>query len=150
MNRSIIFLTLLAYCGCNVNPEPIHYGEDGCQYCQMNIVDARYGAQIVTKKGKIYKFDAVECLINFKEKEGFNDEDLAHVVVNTIDNQGQLVSAKSSMFLRSPQLPSPMGMYITPMQTREVANEHQTKFGGEIYTWEQLNNKFHELPSIVE
>ena len=30
----------------------------------MTIVDPRYGAELVTTKGKVYKYDAVECLIN--------------------------------------------------------------------------------------
>lgn len=150
MKSTVVLLIVLGLVSCRVEPQPIHYGQDGCNYCQMNIVDARYGAQIVTNKGKVYKFDAVECLLNFKDQEKFLDTDLAHIVVNTIDNKGKLVSAKSSFYLRSPRLPSPMGKYITPLQTLVVAEEHQAKFGGEIYDWERLNTEFYDLPSIGE
>ena len=31
----------------------------------MTIVDKLHAAEIVTKKGKVYKFDATECMINY-------------------------------------------------------------------------------------
>src|SRR5215203_1996100 len=39
---------------CNASPEAIRIGKDNCTFCKMTISDARYGAEIVTAKGKIY------------------------------------------------------------------------------------------------
>src|SRR5690606_41785263 len=40
-------------------------GEDLCVFCEMLISDPRYPAQLVTKTGKAYKFDSIECMIAF-------------------------------------------------------------------------------------
>ena len=39
--------------GCSTEPLPIRYGQDNCDFCKMTISDHRFGAEIVTKKGKI-------------------------------------------------------------------------------------------------
>ena len=49
---------------CSVAPVAIDYGKDACNFCDMTIVDKTHAAEYVTKKGRAYKFDAVECLIN--------------------------------------------------------------------------------------
>ncbi len=62
----IFFITLtLLISSCGSKPEPINYGHDECEFCRMQISDNRYGAELVTDKGKVYKFDSIECLIEF-------------------------------------------------------------------------------------
>lgn len=34
----------------------------------MTIVDKQHAAQVVTKKGKAYSFDAIECMVHYSEK----------------------------------------------------------------------------------
>lgn len=38
---------------CSIAPEPINYGQDGCHFCKMTIVDKVHAAEIVTTKGKV-------------------------------------------------------------------------------------------------
>ena len=33
--------------------------------CKMTLVDKKFGAEVVTKKGKVYKFDDLNCMIKF-------------------------------------------------------------------------------------
>ena len=47
---------------CSKGHQPINYGEDECEFCKMMVMDKRYGAELVTDKGKIYFFDSIECL----------------------------------------------------------------------------------------
>ena len=66
--KHYIFISLLLLVfSCNVSPKPIDYGSDGCHFCKMTIVDKVHAAEIVTKKGKVYMFDATECMINFRK-----------------------------------------------------------------------------------
>ncbi len=62
---AIFLLLSLVTASCGSNPEPINYGHDECEFCRMQISDNRYGAELVTDKGKVYKFDSIECLIEF-------------------------------------------------------------------------------------
>ena len=50
-----IVVLLLIFTSCNVGPQAINYGSDGCHFCKMTIVDKVHAAEIVTKKGKVYK-----------------------------------------------------------------------------------------------
>ncbi|MBI2279338.1 MAG: hypothetical protein HYU68_01400 [Bacteroidetes bacterium] len=69
-----IWLGLLAsFTSCSIEPKEINYGNDHCFNCDMTVVDKTHAAQYVTKKGKAYVFDAVECLMMKLEKEK-NDE----------------------------------------------------------------------------
>ncbi|MEQ9299493.1 MAG: nitrous oxide reductase accessory protein NosL [Cyclobacteriaceae bacterium] len=125
--------------GCSISTEPIVYGEDGCHFCKMGIVDQRYGAELVTDKGKIMKFDAIECMVNFQRSK---EQEYAFTVVNTLDQPATLQPAVSSYFLVSKKLPSPMGMYLTGFTTLQQAVEAKKQFGGNIYSWDELNEHF--------
>jgi copper chaperone NosL len=57
---------LLALAGCApAGPRPIAYGTASCAECRMIASDARFGAELVTAKGKLYVFDSIECLAAF-------------------------------------------------------------------------------------
>jgi copper chaperone NosL len=150
MKKLIYSIILFVLVGCNVQPEEINYGADACHYCQMNIVDGRYAAEIVTAKGKVHKFDAVECMINYINKNNLNKEELAFIMVNSFSDPVNLHPADKSYFLRSSSLPSPMGMYITPFESKDSAEFYQHTHSGEIFNWEQLNNDFHSLTNLGE
>ncbi|WP_431210053.1 nitrous oxide reductase accessory protein NosL [Puia sp. P3] len=49
--------------GCQTGPEPILYGQDDCSFCKMSFTDKRFGGEVCTKKGKVYKFDDLHCLV---------------------------------------------------------------------------------------
>lgn len=134
--------------GCNVAPEEINYGSDACHYCKMNIVDDRFASELVTTKGKVYKFDAVECMINFT-RDGGTDE-IALTLVTTYDRHGELYDATQAVYVRSPKMPSPMGMYITPFRSDEKADEARNANGGNILSWDELTDNFESLPNLAE
>ena len=57
------FTILMLLISCKIEPQAIEYGKDQCSFCVMNIVDKTHSAQYVTKKGKQFKFDAIECMV---------------------------------------------------------------------------------------
>ncbi|MTI27205.1 nitrous oxide reductase accessory protein NosL [Fulvivirga kasyanovii] len=140
-----IIITCMVFAACKPEPEPIHYGQDGCSYCKMTIVDPRYGSELVTDKGKVYKFDAVECLINYMNENAGTS--FAHVLVSTFD-QKTLKEAAGCYYLRSGNLPSPMGMYITGVSDKQVAEKFDDEYGGQLYSWDELLKSFDSLPTI--
>lgn len=135
----------MALAACKPEPEPINYGQDGCSYCKMTIVDPRYGSELVTDKGKVYKFDAVECLINYMNENAGTS--FAHVLVSTFDEK-TLKEAAGCYYLRSGSLPSPMGMYITGISDKQVAEKFDNEYGGQLYSWDELLQSFDTLPAI--
>ncbi|WP_420592665.1 nitrous oxide reductase accessory protein NosL [Robiginitalea biformata] len=140
--RTVMFSGLLIAlaAGCKVAPEPIDYGTDACQFCRMAIVDQQHGAEIVTDKGKVFKFDAVECMMNhLREVEA---QSVSLLLVNTYSRPRELLDATQASYLVSKGIPSPMGEYLTAFENEAQAVEAQIKHGGDVYTWQEINNRF--------
>src|SRR5690606_40631353 len=84
MTRLSVFLigiTTLLLTACEVAPEKIEYGTDACSYCDMTIVDPKHASQVVTKKGKNYKYDAVECMVHHLQ-DALADQPIALTLVD--------------------------------------------------------------------
>ena len=135
MGIVIVLLTI----SCKIEPQAIDYGKDQCSFCVMNIVDRTHAAQYVTKKGKQFKFDAIECMINDVSEK--NEVELAILLVADYGNPGEMIPAKSATYLISKEIKSPMGANLSAFSTLEKAQELQQKYSGEIYTWETLKQK---------
>ena len=108
----------------------------------MSIVDQRFGGEIVTQKGKIFKFDAVECMINHIEKNISDESDLRFILTNTLDAPAQLIDVSSNVYLISENMPSPMGMYLNPFSKDVEAQKSQEQNGGQIFNWSELRAEF--------
>lgn len=125
---------------CTSEPKPIQYGNDGCHYCKMTIVDKIHGAEIVTKKGKIYKFDAMECMLNFTDD--FGEGEIKLQLTNHFETPEELINSENSYFLISKKLPSPMGANLTSFKSKDAAEKAQQEYGGQTYTWIELQNRW--------
>ena len=135
--QTILFvIIMLPFNSCKVEAEKIVYGEDGCHFCSMTVVDKIHGAEMVTKKGKVFKFDAMECLINFSKE--VNPEDVALYLTNHYNDPEELIDATKATFLISQDLPSPMGAFLTAFENKKDADEVHKEKGGELYSWEEL------------
>jgi copper chaperone NosL len=135
-----IYTLLLLLFSCNVSPQAIDYGNDGCHYCKMTIVDKLHAAEIVTAKGKAYKFDATECMINFLDE--FDTSSIQLYLANNYNKPGELIDATQATFLISENIPSPMGAFLSAFKNKEDAIKIQTQKSGDIYTWEELLDHF--------
>src|SRR5690606_41654244 len=61
----LCFVVWMALQACSVGPEPLRYGEDACHSCRMTLMDKKFGAEVVSVKGKVFKFDDMNCMVNF-------------------------------------------------------------------------------------
>jgi copper chaperone NosL len=138
----IVGLLIIGLSSCNISQEPINYGSDGCQYCSMTIVDKQHAAEFVTQKGKVFKFDATECMMNYLKE--IDKSTVALFLVNDFDAPGQLVNATEATYLISNNIPSPMGEFLTAFKSREVAERIQAANQGILLSWEELQERFNE------
>ncbi len=137
----LVFLIplLLFLSACVPQPEKIAYGTDGCHFCSMTIVDKIHGAEIVTEKGKVFKFDAVECMINqLKETDTAT---ISLFLVNHYERPEAFIDATKASFLISENLPSPMGAFLTAFEDRAEGERIKAKEGGQLYTWKEILSK---------
>jgi len=142
--KILILITLLLpliITSCSVEPKEINYGTDHCHYCDMTVVSKTHASEYVTKKGKAFMFDAIECMVN-EINDQQNEDGLAFVLVANYANPGELVDARKATFLISQEIKSPMGAYLSAFNSFDKAKSTQTEHGGDLYTWEELKDKF--------
>jgi copper chaperone NosL len=124
--------------GCSKDITPIEYGKDQCSHCRMTIVDKKYGAELVTSKGKAMKFDAAECLIGYMSENNFAESEFDKILVTDLSQPEKFTDALKAVFLISPKLRSPMGENISSFSERSTAEKFRNEFGGDIYEWNSL------------
>jgi len=132
---TLILLLMIVFSSCNIEPQAIVYGKDQCHFCKMNIVDSQHAAQYVTKKGKQFKFDAIECMVNQVEKTG--QDDLSKLLVSDY-GASEMTDALSATYLISKGIKSPMGAYLSGFSSIEKATAAHEEHGGKIYSWSEL------------
>ena len=128
---------------CSISHRDIAYGTDVCHYCKMTIVDRSYGAEIVTQKGKVFVFDAIECMMHQLREPQQAEPGL--ILVNSPAAPGHLMPAEFCTYLISKKMPSPMGANLTAFQNQEQADEAQRNAGGIVYDWHALNQEFPKI-----
>lgn len=133
---ALMVLVLFLITGCSTGSQTIDYGNDGCHFCKMTIVDKIHGSELITDKGKVFKFDATECMLNY-----INDNKelpVRSLLTNYYETPTAFISTEEATFLISEKLPSPMGANLTAFQTRTAAEKVQSEKGGRLYHWEAL------------
>lgn len=135
--RSIGFLLLcILAASCQVGPKPIAYGEEFCHSCRMTIVDTQHAAQLVTDKGKVFNFDAIECMVTYYLEN--KDTQMAHILVNDYLDPGKFLGVHNATFLISPEISSPMGANLSAVSSLPEATALLKGKSGDIYDWKQL------------
>lgn len=132
----ICMIGLLVTAACSNGPKPINYGTDGCAFCQMTIVDNQHAAQVITEKGKNYKYDAIECMINDLNK--WDRPPVKTHLVADYANPGMLTDALSASYLISDEIPSPMGAFLSAFSNESKRDEVHQSSGGQRLDWDQL------------
>ncbi len=134
-------ILVTAVLGCQQGPQAIAYGTDACEFCAMTISDDRYGAAILTDKGRTYKFDSIECMLQATmEGEKLASVQVDQWYVTSYPARGVLVSAPAVSFLASGNLPSPMGAGLTAFANQVDAENMQREKSGEILNWSGLQD----------
>ncbi|MEN8138241.1 MAG: nitrous oxide reductase accessory protein NosL [Bacteroidota bacterium] len=146
--RSILFIVIISQLwACNLEPKEINYGKDQCNFCNMKIEDDQHSAEVITKKGKVFKYDAIECMMR-DYNEAHNK--VAMFFVNDYDSAKTLVNAKETTFLISKNLPSPMGEFLTGFSDSSSAKKMLEEKGGKLYSWDELTSYFENMQSHDE
>jgi copper chaperone NosL len=102
----------------------------------MTIVDNQHAAQLVTNKGKNYKYDAIECMIN--DLNNWNRPPVNVHLVADYANPGTLTDALTANYLISEEIPSPMGANLSAFSSESERNKTHLSVGGDKLSWEHL------------
>ncbi len=133
-----LVLTVL-FSACTIKPEPIQFGQDVCHFCEMTIVDKMHASEYVTPKGKIFKYDAIECMIQDLNNNNFPDR--AFTLVSDFGKEGKFTNAEDATYLVSENIKSPMGEFLSAFSSKEKATAIQREQTGEMFLWKEIVNK---------
>jgi len=140
MKRLSILIILCSFFSCSKTPQPINYGTDMCHFCQMTIVTKTHAAQMVTTKGKQYKFDAIECMIRFLEDK----QDImasGNLFIANYNQPGTMIDAKTATYAVCEEITSPMGANLSGFKNTETAKKIINGRPAQYYDWEGIFNK---------
>jgi copper chaperone NosL len=130
-------MLILLLASCNTKPQPFETGKDVCNFCKMTITDTRFGGELVTKKGKIYKFDDLHCMAEYLNTD--KETAFSHSLTIDFEKPNTFLETSKANFIISPDLKSPMGSNAAAFQTRESAKTIGKS--SEVLTWAQLLEK---------
>lgn len=133
----ILFLAVLLP-GCSSGPEPVRYGQDICDFCKMTIVDKRFGGEVITKKGKIYKFDDLHCLLNALQSGYPAKNEVAAIYHVDFSVPGEWVNANESLLIGSEALHSPMNGNIAAFAKTDSLLKYKQEFNAQPLVWKEL------------
>jgi copper chaperone NosL len=137
MKPTIFFLAMLALLACSrPQPKPIKYGSDLCAYCQMMVTDKKFGAELVTEKGRYHFFDSAECMLRYMAED--EPGNYAHILITHLGTPDALADARNSYYVISEEIPSPMGGNLSAYATQAEAEAVAAKHKGTAYTFAQL------------
>jgi copper chaperone NosL len=131
-------MLILLLVSCNTKPEPFVQGKDVCHFCKMTITDTRFGGELVTTKGKIYKFDDLQCMTAYigtgKEKK------FSHSLIINFEKPNTFIDADKARFVTLPELRSPMGSNTAGFENAAAAKAYIQEPDIDICNWDALFN----------
>ena len=101
-------------------------------------MDKRYAAELLTKKGKTYKFDDISCLRKYI-KDDNSESDLTVFVADYNNPDSKFLDARQSVYLHSELFKSPMNGNFAAFAKEENARPLKDSLHTELLKWENLN-----------
>jgi copper chaperone NosL len=123
--------------GCAPGPAPIVVGQDSCDRCHMAVADARFAAELVTRHGRIHRFDSVECLAAYFLHEE-DPGDVRSLWVTDLNEPKRLLRVEDAEFVRSAALHTPMGAGLAAFEANRGRGRALAAAPGEILSWPQV------------
>lgn len=142
MNKLITLFISVLFFSCTAQPEPLVFGKDACYACKMTLMDKKFGAEIVTKKGKVYKFDDLNCMINFYNSGKEREESMANILAIDFAQPEKLIDVKYAFFIKSDKLRTPMASQLAAFEREEDFNTYKKKWNGILLGWGEVVTQF--------
>ena len=140
--RVVVVVLLSSILSCSTDPEQLRYGTDVCQFCKMTLMDNKFGAELVTKKGKIYKFDDMRCFINYYNSGKDDPSDFRHALVIDYVNPGKLINAFDAFYVKSTEIRSPMDGQVAAFETKASMSKFKKEWKGIYLAWGEIVTQY--------
>lgn len=103
----------------------------------MTIMDKKFAAELVTPKGKVFKFDDIICLRQFAENTPQPPNTL-YYVNDYLGEKATVLDASKAVFLKHGLFKSPMNGNYAAFSTQADAQHLKDSLQLPFITWETL------------
>ncbi len=121
-----IFSSVFLLSCMQTGPKEIKKGE-ACDNCRMKIQELGYTAELVTAKGKVYKFDDVSCMNMYVNSNADQVEKAKSYVADY--PTGKLIEFEKATFIKGGSIQSPMGGNMQAYKNKQEAQKAKQKYG---------------------
>ena len=137
MKKLTYLLILLLSASCKTKEaDPIKLNSDGCDFCKMKIADGKFGAELITTKGRIYKFDDMHCMINY-HKENLATK-IQSFYIHDFNQNNVLISAETAFYVKGGEINSPMRGNIIAVKTEKEAKNIALNYNASLISWSEI------------
>ena len=137
MKKLTYLLILLLSVSCKTKEaDPIKLNSDGCDFCKMKIADGKFGAELITTKGRIYKFDDMHCMINYHKE--YQATKIQSFYIHDFNQNNVLISAETAFYVKGGEINSPMRGNIIAVKTEKEAKNIALKYNASLVSWSEI------------
>lgn len=129
----ILFLTISC---ANKEAVPINLNTDGCDFCKMKISDGKFGTELITSKGRIYKFDDMFCMIKYHKEN--KDVQIQSFYIHDYNQNNVLIPAETAFYIKGGEINSPMHGNIIAVKTNEESQILAQKLKANPISWQEI------------
>ena len=133
----LLLATVTTLSSCQHGPTPLRLGQDHCEFCMMTVSDSRFGAEIITKKGRIYKFDDIHCLRGSINANHPAKTEISAIYLIDFEKGGWLKSQDAAL-LESETFRTPMGGNIAAFADSLHRQQFLEQNKGRLVTWNDI------------
>ncbi len=142
MNSKLIGVMVIGFLciqlSCTPKAEPFKYGTDNCYTCKMGIIDRKFGSELVTKKGKVYKFDDVGCMVRLMKSGTLEQSEVSQVLVVNYEKENDLLDVNLCTFVVGQDIKSPMNFNVAAFANSDTAKNFGSQGERKIVEWKTV------------
>ena len=141
-NKTVLSALLISFfvVSCmNTEVEPIKLNKDKCSHCEMVISNGKFGAEVITNKGREYKFDDMGCMISYITKNGKNN--FKAFYIHDFDKENVLVDVTTTFIVHSESLKSPMRGDFAAFTSKDKAEALAKQTNTKVLSWNSISNE---------
>ncbi|WHF51291.1 nitrous oxide reductase accessory protein NosL [Chryseobacterium gotjawalense] len=126
LGRLFLAGSMIALTACTkTGPQEIAVGKDQCDNCKMTITEPKYATELITEKGRLYKFDDIHCMEDY---ESSNPETTGNAKTYVADfPSGAFIESNTATLIKGGDIKSPMGGNTQAYKDKAAAEKAATE-----------------------
>ena len=130
--KNLLFaLPFLASLSCQESgPKDFLLEKDQCDNCKMTISDINYATELITEKGRVYKFDDISCMTMYENSEADKVKNAKKYVIDV--PTGKFLELSKATLITGGNIKSPMCGNTQAFASKEAAQKAATTLGASL------------------